>query len=494
MSREFYKEPDYFEDQRRRNLRKAFTEEEPEQPVKEEITEEIPVKDEPAKEETKPSFKEAEYHNPPKRRHRHQRKERFGKLKFMAAAVLFGITAGASFVFANRLVSSFFPKPKQEIKTTVSSGKSKNTVTGTAEDVSSVVDEVMNSVVSITGIYQNSVFGFGTIESQGAGSGFIIADNDDQIFIATNNHVVNGSSELKVGFADENIVSAEVVGQDSTSDLAVISVKKKDLKEETKEKIKIAVLGDSDKLQVGQPVFAIGNALGYGQSVTTGVLSAKDREISFTDGTMNLLQTDAAINPGNSGGVLINAKGEVIGINNAKLSDTAIEGMGYAIPINAANAILNDLMNAKDITKENAGFLGIYGRNIDKTYSEALGLPEGIYVSQVIKDSPAEKADIMAGDIITAMDGNKLSTMEGLKEQISRKEAGTKIKITLKRSSKNGDYSDKDVEVTLGKAKDFEDDTDKMQKQEEKQEQNNNGQIPGFDGNDINPFGDFFGN
>ena len=261
----------------------------------------------------------------------------------------------------------------------------------------------------------------------------------------------------------------------------------------------MAVLGNSDNLKVGQPVIAIGNALGYGQSVTTGVLSAKNREVSFTDGTMILLQTDAAINPGNSGGVLINQNGEVIGINNAKLEDTSVEGMGYAIPITTAKEILSDLMNSTTIAEKDASFLGVVGRTIDSTYSNTLGMPVGIYVTQVVEGSPAEKAGINAGDIIVAFNGNSVSTMDGLKSKLARKAAGTKITLTIKRANQNGEYQEQDIEVTLGKKSDFADASSK-QENNNKDNQNNSGNGnnngEGDNGNNYytDPFEYFFGN
>lgn len=310
----------------------------------------------------------------------------------------------------------------------------------------------MPSVVSITSTIQSSnYYGFGTQESEGAGSGFIIAKTKDSLMIATNNHVVSDATTLTVGFVDDTTAKATVVGTDSSADLAVISVKIKDIKDSTASKIKVATLGSSDDLKVGEEVVAIGNALGYGQSVTTGVVSAKNREVSLTDGTMNLLQTDAAINPGNSGGVLINMDGQVVGINNAKLEDTSVEGMGYAIPITTAKTILTDLMNAGSVSTKDAAFLGVVGRDINESYSSALGIPSGIYVSQVVSGSPAEKAGISAGDVIVKFEGNNVSTMSGLKEKLAIKKANTKVKITFKRANQSGTYEEKTVTVTLGK-------------------------------------------
>ena len=316
-----------------------------------------------------------------------------------------------------------YPSTADRIETTsgTTSAKSETSSSGSSSsssNVASVVNEVMPSVVSITSTIQSSnYYGFGTQESEGAGSGFIVAKTKDNLMIATNNHVVSDATSLTVGFVDDTTAKATVVGTDSSADLAVISVKIKDIKDSTASKIKVATLGSSDDLKVGEEVVAIGNALGYGQSVTTGVVSAKNREVSLTDGTMNLLQTDAAINPGNSGGVLINMDGQVVGINNAKLEDTSVEGMGYAIPITTAKTILTDLMNANSVSTKDAAFLGVVGRDINESYSSALGIPSGIYVSQVVSGSPAEKAGISAGDVITKFEGNNVSTMSGLKKK-----------------------------------------------------------------------------
>ena len=315
--------------------------------------------------------------------------------------------------------------------------------------------------------------------------------------IATNNHVVSDATSLTVGFADDTTAKATVVGTDSSADLAVISVKLSDIKDSTASKIKVATLGSSDDLKVGEEVVAIGNALGYGQSVTTGVVSAKNREISLTDGTMNLLQTDAAINPGNSGGVLINMDGQVVGINNAKLEDTSVEGMGYAIPITTAKTILTDLMNASSVSTKDAAFLGVVGRDINESYSSALGIPSGIYVSQVVSGSPAEKAGISAGDVITKFEGNNVSTMSGLKEKLALKKANTKVKITFKRANQSGTYKEKTVTVTLGKKSDFSDVTtdNSSDSSNDSNNGNNNGNSNGNSGNSNGNSGDYgYGN
>ena len=293
--------------------------------------------------------------------------------KLVASAAVFGLVAGACFVGVSVAKDKLYPSTADRIETTsgTTSAKSETSSSGSSSsssNVASVVNEVMPSVVSITSTIQSSnYYGFGTQESEGAGSGFIVAKTKDNLMIATNNHVVSDATSLTVGFVDDTTAKATVVGTDSSADLAVISVKIKDIKDSTASKIKVATLGSSDDLKVGEEVVAIGNALGYGQSVTTGVVSAKNREVSLTDGTMNLLQTDAAINPGNSGGVLINMDGQVVGINNAKLEDTSVEGMGYAIPITTAKTILTDLMNANSVSTKDAAFLGVVGRDIKET-------------------------------------------------------------------------------------------------------------------------------
>lgn len=427
--------------------------------------------------------------------------------KLVASAAVFGLVAGACFIGVSVAKDKLYPSTADRIETTsgTTSAKSETSSSGSSSsssNVASVVNEVMPSVVSITSTIQSSnYYGFGTQESEGAGSGFIVAKTKDNLMIATNNHVVSDATSLTVGFADDTTAKATVVGTDSSADLAVISVKIKDIKDSTASKIKVATLGSSDDLKVGEEVVAIGNALGYGQSVTTGVVSAKNREVSLTDGTMNLLQTDAAINPGNSGGVLINMDGQVVGINNAKLEDTSVEGMGYAIPITTAKTILTDLMNASSVSTKDAAFLGVVGRDINESYSSALGIPSGIYVSQVVSGSPAEKAGISAGDVITKFEGNNVSTMSGLKEKLALKKANTKVKITFKRANQSGTYEEKTVTVTLGKKSDFSDVTTDNSSDSSNDSNNNsnngnnNGNSNGNSGNSNGNSGDYgYGN
>lgn len=427
--------------------------------------------------------------------------------KLVASAAVFGLVAGACFVGVSVAKDKLYPSTADRIETTsgTTSAKSETSSSGSSSsnsNVASVVNEVMPSVVSITSTIQSSnYYGFGTQESEGAGSGFIVAKTKDSLMIATNNHVVSDATSLTVGFVDDTTAKATVVGTDSSADLAVISVKIKDIKDSTASKIKVATLGSSDDLKVGEEVVAIGNALGYGQSVTTGVVSAKNREVSLTDGTMNLLQTDAAINPGNSGGVLINMDGQVVGINNAKLEDTSVEGMGYAIPITTAKTILTDLMNASSVSTKDAAFLGVVGRDINESYSSALGIPSGIYVSQVVSGSPAEKAGISAGDVITKFEGNNVSTMSGLKEKLALKKANTKVKITFKRANQSGTYEEKTVTVILGKKSDFSDVTTDNSSDSSNDSNNNsnngnnNGNSNGNSGNSNGNSGDYgYGN
>lgn len=389
----------------------------------------------------------------------------FGKriLKTVAAALIFGLVAGAAFTGVNRLMGggNSGDTSKKIEKSEPSDGgsvgntsQSQNTqVNVTAVDYTQVVEEVMPSVVAITGTFTQQGWFGQTYSGEGAGSGFITEITDKEILIGTNNHVVEGGQDIKVLFDDETSVPATVVGTDKDSDLAVLSVKTSDVKEETLKAIKTVTFSE-EEVKVGQAVIAIGNALGYGQSVTTGVISAKNRRVSFTDGSMTLLQTDAAINPGNSGGILINTSGQVIGINNAKLEDTSVEGMCYAIPVSRAVPILQDLKKTGTVNEQEQAYLGIHGQTVDASYSEMYDIPAGVAISSIIPGSPAEQAGLQTGDVIISFDGNEISTMEGLQSRISRKKAGEKVALTIKR--KNGDkYEDKEVTVTMGKKSDM---------------------------------------
>ena len=318
----------------------------------------------------------------------------------------------------------------------------------------------MPSIVAITNMteaqYRNFFGQVQNYESESAGSGIIIGQDNDYLYIVTNNHVVAGATSLTVCFVDDQTVTAEVKGTDSNSDLAVVAVKISDISGETMKNIKVATMGDSDSVKVGESAIAIGNALGYGQSVTTGVISALDREVTLQDEstgsttTNALIQTDAAINPGNSGGALLNLQGEVIGINSAKYSDTAVEGMGYAIPIATAKPIIDDLIQRETVDEAESAYLGIAGADITEDVSETYNMPRGIYVTKVVENSAADEAGIQKGDILTAFDGKKVSSMEGMQEMLRYYKAGEKIKVTVQQAN-NGQYEEKELEVTLGK-------------------------------------------
>ena len=292
-------------------------------------------------------------------------------------------------------------------------------------------------------------------EVQASGSGFIISQNSDELLIATNNHVVEGANEITVEFIDGESYTATIKGTSPDNDLAVISVKLSDLSSDTLSQIKVATLGDSTKLKLGESAIAIGNALGYGQSVTVGYISATERTVQLSDKTMTLLQTDAAINPGNSGGALLNIKGEVIGINSAKYSDTSVEGTGYAIPISDALPIITDLMNSTYVPDEDKPYLGITGDSVPASYQERFDWPEGVYVSQITKGSPAELAGLQPSDIITAIDGTAVKSMTEIQDILSEHSVGDQIKLSVTRSAR-GKTEQGELTATLIARKDAE--------------------------------------
>ena len=331
-----------------------------------------------------------------------------------------------------------------------------------ATDVSQVVEEAMPAVVAVasTAVYQMPDFGFGwffgggsqSYEVPSSGSGIIIGENDTELLIVTNNHVVQDTVSLKITFVDDTAVDAAVKGTDPDTDLAVISVPLDQIPQETKEKIAVARLGDSDGLKVGQGVIAIGNALGYGQSVTVGYVSALNREIKTSDGnTRVLLQTDAAINPGNSGGALLNMKGEVIGINAAKYSSTEVEGIGYAIPVSGVQEILDELMNRKtrsEVAEEKRGYLGIQGTTVDEDAAAAFGMPKGVYVYKILKDGAAADSQLREKDIITKLDGMTVKSMQELQKFLKGYETGETIELLVQRQE-DGQYKEIQIPVTL---------------------------------------------
>ena len=324
-------------------------------------------------------------------------------------------------------------------------------------DVTDVVDKVMPSVVSITNNYTATANFWGQVyseEAQASGSGIIIGETDKELLIATNNHVIADADKLSVQFIDGEEADANVKGADADMDVAVIAVAKDSLKDSTKDAISIAELGDSDELKVGEPAIAIGNALGYGQSVTTGVISALDRELEISEGEFShgFIQTDAAINPGNSGGALLNVKGQVIGINSNKIGGSAVEGMGYAIPISKALPIIDDLKTKKtkaEVTESDRGYLGISGRGVSSEMSEIYDFPEGVYVYEVYENTGADRAGLRKGDIITKFEGSTINSMEKLQESLSYYEVGETVEITIERLDDSGVYQSQKLTVEL---------------------------------------------
>lgn len=378
------------------------------------------------------------------------------RAKLAASAVAFGLIAGlvmqgVTYGFSRAGIGN----GATQLATTKTTSSSSST---SSNDLSGVSKNVMPSIVSITGKFETtSQSWFGqtqSSESEGVGSGIIIGKKDGKILIVTNNHVVADAKSLSVGFVDGKSASATIRGTDSDADLAVVEVDTKNMKSSTLKKIAVITLGDSSKLQTGERAIAIGNALGYGQSVTGGYISALNRQVQLTDKTMILIQTDAAINPGNSGGALLNSKGELIGINTVKYSSEDVEGMGYAIPINTAKPIINKLIKNEATSESEQAYLGVSGQTIDSSMASQFDMPSGVYVQQVIKSSPAQKAGISAGDVIVSFNGSNVSTMDGLKEKISNLKAGKKVKVVVKRQNQMGTYEKKTLTVTLGKKSD----------------------------------------
>ena len=387
-------------------------------------------------------------------------------------ALMFGVVSSATFLTTNYVgtkVLKLGTTQKSTSTTSTSAVTSNASLTKTSSvvtsDVSSVVENVMPSIVSITNMsvqeVQNYFGGTSKQESESAGTGIIISQNDSELLVVTNNHVVAGSDTLTVTFADGNSVEANIKGTDSEYDVAVVAVPLDSISEDTKKAISVAMLGDSTELKVGEPAIAIGNALGYGQSVTTGVISALNRSVSETDQTtgettessVKLIQTDAAINPGNSGGALVNASGEVIGINSSKLVGDSVEGVGYAIPISDVSDLIENLMNQETKTKvaeADQGAIGIKGMSVSTEYSQQLNMPEGVYVSEVTKGDGAEKAGMTRGCIITGINGTTVSSMDDLQEQLQYYAKGDEVELTIQVPQSNGEYQEQSVTVILG--------------------------------------------
>ena len=422
----------------------------------------------------------------------------------LVAALLIGGSAGGGVYLGNMLSARQAALNQTVAKTdTVKEKTTKNTVTlantsdsgsvtATNSDVSGVVENVMPSIVSINNVYDSvttDIFGQSyKSQSGGSGSGIIIGQNDEEVLIVSNNHVTKAESNAKnqkitVTFNDETTAEATIKGADSGADLSVLSVKMSDIKKDTLSKIKVATVGDSSKMKVGQMVIAIGNALGYGQSTTVGYVSALNREIADEDFTMKLIQTDAAINPGNSGGALLNAKGEVIGINSVKYASEKVEGMGFAIPISTALPIINDLMNREEIAENEQSYLGIMGRDVTKNYNQIYGIPIGVYITDTTKSSPADKAGLKMGNIITGFNGAAIKTMAELQAKLAAVKAGTVIKLTIMQYD-NGQYVEKAVQVTLGNRSEIKDSNGKAENSSEFGNKNNDS--TGSSGNNRN--------
>ena len=392
-----------------------------------------------------------------------QKKNSAGKkfIQTIAFAIIFGLVAGATGLGVVYFGGNSFglfqeaggnPYPEDNKVPTNPIPETNNNVSSVVAimDVSDLVRDAMPCIVAITNISETYVQGmWGQVypkETESCGTGFLIEQDDEYIYIATNNHVVEGAKKLTVQFSDNAEVQAEIKGQVASKDLAVIKVALKDIPEETRNIIRLARLGDSNALEVGEGAIAIGNALGYGQSVTTGVVSALGRSVTVTDSTTgttivnnNLIQTDAAINPGNSGGALFNVKGEVIGINSVKYSDTSVEGIGYAIPISDAMLVMEKLINGEQVDVAKAGYLGIQG--VDSNL--------GVYVYKVFPGSAAEKAGLSVGDIVVEFENNEISTMSQLKELLSYYAAGEEVEFVVLKA-KGNEYVEEKITVTLG--------------------------------------------
>ena len=401
---------------------------------------------------------------PPKKHHKCPR-----WAKLAGSAVAFGVIASCTFMGVNAVAGKYFgtnttqqtssskstTSKNSDSSSTLKLSQSSSTVTS---DVSDIVNSAMPSVVAITNMSVQEVQSYfgGTQqqESTSCGSGIIIGKNDSELLIVTNNHVVEGAETLTVSFANETSVEASIKGTDSSKDLAVVAVPLDSIDDDTMNAISVITLGDSDKLQVGEPVIAIGNALGYGQSVTTGIVSALDRNLDMEGFDSKLIQTDAAINPGNSGGALLNANGELIGINTAKVNANAVEGMGYAIPISDATSVIENLMNRETRTKvdeSEQGFLGIEGYDVTSEKAEMYSIPTGVFVRSVEDGSAADKAGITAECIITKFDGITIDSMSTLQSQMQYFKAGDKVEVVIEVPNKSGTkYEEKTVTVTLG--------------------------------------------
>ena len=394
--------------------------------------------------------------------------------KCAAIALVFGLVSGTAFEGVHLVSSKAFGNDETAVsdsgsQNALTKADSKVEATSTssnyvATDVSDIVSSVMPSIVAITNVSETEYQSFWggmpqTYESTSCGSGIIVSQDDNYLYIATNNHVVNGANSLTVTFNDESTVSAEVKGTVPSTDLAVIRVALSSIESDTMNNIKVATLGDSDSLKVGNSCIAIGNALGYGQSVTVGYISALNRQVSVSDSesdtsyTADLIQTDAAINPGNSGGALLNMNGEVIGINAAKYADSQVEGMGYAIPISKAEPILEELMNRETRDKvedsSKVGYMGVKAADLTTEAIQMYNMPAGAFITEVTEGGAADNAGIKKGDIIVKLDGQKVSGKDDLVDKLQYYEAGENIEVVISRAN-SGEYKEQTIEVILG--------------------------------------------
>lgn len=426
--------------------------------------------------------------------------------KVICCAILFGAISGGmifgSFMIGKNAVKTTASSTTLETnaaKLSTSSG-SKNGSSSSSGDtytVAQIAEQCKSSVVAITNqSVQEVQTMFGTMQQQstGSGSGVIIGKNDTELLIATNNHVVSGAESLTVCFNDDKdaVFDAKIKGTDADNDLAVIAIKLSDISEDVLNSISVATLGDSTQMEVGDQVVAIGNALGFGQSVTSGVISALDREVTIDDTTATLMQTDAAINPGNSGGALFNMKGEVIGINSAKYASDQVEGMGFAIPMAKAQGIIENLMNqeTRDKLTSDYGFLNITGQDVSSDVAEMYGIPEGVYVSGTTDGGAAANAGIQKGDIITKLGNTTITSISQLKEELQYYKAGETVEITLQRNTDNKGYQEQTVKVTLDNASEQSNTTSQS---DSSQSQSGTQTVPGY-GSDGSSNGSSNGN
>ena len=392
----------------------------------------------------------------------------------VSMALVFGLIAGGTMFGVNTVGNLITGAGRSNVQlaqtsTTSSSGTSSSSDSGSGT-VTEVAANAMPSLVTISTMtveeMQNFFGGTQQYEVEGAGTGVIVGENDTELLIATNYHVVEGANSLSVGFIDETSVEAEIKGTDVNNDLAVVAVKLSDIPDDTMNQIKIATIGDSDELQLGDQVVAIGNALGYGQSVTSGYVSALDRDLTLEDAngttitSTGLIQTDAAINSGNSGGALLNMRGELVGINEAKSSSSSsgasVDNIGFAIPINKAQDSLQEMMNQETrerVDESEASYIGIQGQDVSTQISELYGIPSGVVIAEVVQGSPADQAGLERGDILTALDGRNITSMTQLQDVLQYYAAGETVDLTIQRSGENG-YEEQTLSITLGSAQD----------------------------------------